>query len=44
MFGWDPLLPLNISFQPQIHYLGNDENILSLQALKNIQEFIATSL
>ena len=31
-----PLLPLNKLLQPKVRYLGNDENILSLEALKNI--------
>ena len=30
--------------QPQVRYLGNDENILSMQALKNIYEVVAQNL
>ena len=36
MYRWNPLLPLNKLLQPKVRYLGNDENILSLEALKNI--------
>ena len=39
MFGRDAILPLNKLLQPQVWYLGNDENILSMQALKNIYEW-----
>ena len=38
MYGRDPLLPLNKLLQPKIRYLGNNENILSLEALKNIYQ------
>ena len=41
---WEPVLPVNTSLQLQIHYLGNDEKILSLEALKNIYELVATNL
>ena len=34
MYGWDLLLPLNKLLQPKVRYLGNDKNILSLEALK----------
>ena len=30
--------------QPKVRYLGNDENILSLEALKNIYQFVVTNL
>ena len=40
MFGKDAILPLNKLMQPQIRYLGNDENILSMQALKNIYNVV----
>ena len=36
MYGRDPLLPLTKLLQPKVRYLGNDENILSLEASKNI--------
>ena len=41
MFGRDAILPLNKLLQPQVWYLGNDENILSMQVLKNIYEVVA---
>ena len=44
MFGGDAILPLNKLLQPQVHYLGNDENILLMQALKNIYEVVAQNL
>ena len=44
MFGRDAILPLNKLIQPQIRYLGNDKNILSMQALKNIYEVVAQNL
>ena len=30
--------------KPKVRYLGNDENILSLEALKNIYQFVVTNL
>ena len=44
MFGRDPLLPLTKLLKPKIRYLGNDENILSLEALKNMYQLVVTSL
>ena len=44
MFGRDPLLPLTKLLQPRIRYLGNDENILSLEALKNMYQLVVTNL
>ena len=44
MCGRDAILPLNKLLQPQVQYLGNDENILSMQALKNIYELVAQNL
>ena len=44
MFGRDPILPLNNLIKPEVRYLGNDENILYLEALKNIYEIAATNL
>ena len=44
MFGRDAILPLNKLIQSQVRYLGNDENILSMQALKNIYEVVAQNL
>ena len=36
MFGRDAVLPLNSLLLPKLHYLGNDLNVLSLEALKNM--------
>ena len=36
MFGRDAFLPLNSLLSPQMCYLGNDLNVLSLEALKNM--------
>ena len=36
MFGRDAVLPLNSLLSPPMHYLGNDLNVLSLEALKNM--------
>ena len=44
MFGRDPILPLNTLLSPKIRYLGNDINILSLEAMKNMFEIVATNL
>ena len=44
MFGRDSVLPLNTLLGPKIRYLGNDMNILSLEALKNIFEIASTYL
>ena len=44
MYGSDPLLPLNELLQSKIRYLGNDKNILSLEALKNIYQLVVTNL
>ena len=44
MFGRDPVLPLNTLLSPKIRYLGNDINILSLEAMKNMFEIATTNL
>ena len=44
MFGRDLLLPLTKLLKPKIRYLGNDENILSLEALKNLYQLVVTNL
>ena len=44
MFGRDPILPLNTLLEPKVRYLGNDINILSLEAMKNMFEITATNL
>ena len=36
MFGRDAVLPLNSLLSPQMCHLGNDINVLSLEALKNM--------
>ena len=38
MFGRDPVLPLNTLLEPKIRYLGEDINVLSLDAMKNMFE------
>ena len=43
-FGRDPVLPLNTLLGPKMRYLGNDINILSLEAMKNMFEMAATNL
>ena len=44
MFGRDPVLPLNTLLEPKIRYMGNDINIISLEAMKNLYEITATNL
>ena len=44
MFGREARIPLNTMFQSKIRYLGNDENILSIQALKNMYQLVAGNL
>ena len=44
LIGRDPVLPLNTLLEPKIRYLGNDSNILSLEAMKNMFEIAATNL
>ena len=44
MFGREALLHLNTLFKPAVRYLGNDENLLSLEALKNIYQLEAENL
>ena len=44
MFGRDAVLPLNSSLLPQLHYLGNDLNVLSLEALKNMLHIASKNL
>ena len=43
MFGRDPILPLNSLLGPKMRYLGNDINVLSLEAMKNMLEVAATN-
>ena len=44
IFGKEAKIPLNTMVQSQIRYLGNDENILSIQALKNMHQLVAENL
>ena len=44
MFERDPILPLNTLLGLKIRYLGNDINVLSLEAKKNMFEIAATNL
>ena len=44
MFGRDPVLPLNTLLEPKIRYMGNDINIIYLEAMKNLYEITATNL
>ena len=44
MFGRDPILPLNTLLEPKLRYHGNEINILSLEAMKNMYEIAATNL
>ena len=44
MFGCDPRLPLAELFQHKLRYLGTDETILSLHALRNMYLVIAENL
>ena len=41
MFGRDPILLLNTLLEPKTRYLGNDVNVLSLEAMKNMFEIAA---
>ena len=44
MFGRDPRLPLNDFLRPKLRYLGNDETIISLEAMKKIYKLAAHNL
>ena len=44
MFGRDPVLPLNTLLEPKLQYLGNDINILLLEAMKTMFEIATTNL
>ena len=44
MFGRDPILPLNTLLGPKMRYFRNDINVLSLEAMKNMFEIVATYL
>ena len=44
MFGHDTRLPLAELFQHKLRYLGTDETVLSLQALRNMYAVFAENL
>ena len=44
MFGRDLRLPLNDFLRPKLRYLGNDEVIISLEAMKKIYKLAAQNL
>ena len=44
MFGKDPIVPLNLLLSPTVRYLKTNDNILSLEALKNMYQLIACNL
>ena len=44
MFAHDPILPLNTLLEPNIWYMENDANIISLEAMKSIFQLVATNL
>ena len=44
MFGRDPVLPLNSLLAPNYRYMGNNANLLSLDALKNMYQIVAENL
>ena len=44
MFGRDPRIPLTEALRPRLRYLGNDDVILSLEALKNMYLVVTENL
>ena len=44
MFGRDPRIPLNTLLEPKLRYMGNEENILSLETLQRIYFMVAENL
>ena len=44
MFARDPILPLNTLMSPKIRYMGNDHNIILLEAMKSMFELVTTNL
>ena len=44
MFARDPILPVNTLIKPKICYMGDDTNIISLEAMKSIFELLAVNL
>ena len=44
MFGRDPRLPLTEMFQPKVRYLGDQEGVLSVEALKRMYQLVAHNI
>ena len=44
MFGRDPRIPLTEALKPRLRYLGNEDVILSLEALKNMYLIVTENL
>ena len=44
MFARDPVLLVNTLLAPKIRYMGNDVNMISLEAMKSIFELVAVNL
>ena len=44
MFGRDPRIPLQQMLTPKLRYLGDEDNILSLESLKRIYYLVAQNL
>ena len=44
MFGRDPRIPYTEALKPRLRYLGNDDVILSLEALKNMYLIVTENL
>ena len=44
MFATDPILLLKTLLESNIRYMGNDANIISLEAMKSIFQLVATNL
>ena len=44
MFARDPILPLNIPLTPKIRYMGNNQIMIYLEAMKSIFELVAVNL
>ena len=44
MFRRDPCLPFTELLKPKIHYIGNDETVLSLEALRKMYLIMAKNL
>ena len=44
MFGRDPIVLLKLLLMPKVRYLETNENILSLEHIKNMYQIIPSSL